>query len=80
MSWSGGHLSVCVVEFEEDPNYDGLVKHFNTPGALFQYLDNYLTGPGEHVAPLKEAALAAGESMEPAAPVVSKGSAGSGDE
>ena len=75
VSWSGGKLSFCVVEFEEDPNEDGLVKHFNTPGALFTYLENYLTGVNdddEHVAALKAAAEAAGDSMEPAKPVRSK--------
>jgi hypothetical protein len=74
LSWSGGILSFVVVEFDEDPNMDGLVKHLTTPGALFEYLDNYLESDAHdrtHVELLKAAAVDAGDSMERIAPVLS---------
>src|SRR5690606_35527137 len=74
VSWSGGLLSVVVIELEEDPNIDGLVRHYNTPGSLFEYVENYMEGPHhqrEHLALLKAAAVQAGESMEYAPPVSS---------
>ena len=74
VSWSGGLLSFVVIELEEDPNIDGLVRHYTTPGALFEYVENYLEGPHhqrEHLALLKAAAIEAGASMEYAPPVTS---------
>ncbi len=75
ISWSDGSLAFSVLDLDEDPNSDGLLRHFVTPGALFAYLDDYLVPDDPdrtHTDALKAAAEAAGCSMAHAPPIESR--------
>lgn len=73
VSWADGTLGLVVVEFEEDPNQDGLLKHLVTPGAALGYLEQYLRPEvGPDLVALREAVAAAGCDLTPAAPILSR--------
>ncbi len=75
LSWSGGTVSLVVLELEEDPNSDGLLMHLAGPGAVVAYLRDRLVDDelgGESIEALARAVVAAGDSIEPAEPIRSR--------
>ncbi len=79
LAWSNGAPSFVVLEMDEDPNAPGLLKHLTTPGALIAYLERYLVEEDEDrsvLERLRAAAERAGESVAPAAPILSAAAEG----
>lgn len=74
VSWGTGAPTLVLLELDENPNEDGLLRHLPTPGAFFAFLEQ-MSGPpatGPDVDALRAAAIAAGADMEPSAPIVSR--------